>query len=433
MKSSNIPNLLSIHFFFGIALALVCLCMMHPIQALLGVKIKVVYSLSVFFLVFLGLYQAKFRIQKNIYLIGFAIILSGCLGTMFSGHPHQLLVGFAGASSFIAAHYLATNALQMNGFVKGLVLFDYILLAGSIIAFLYIFFGGQLVGILVNTETSQPLFFFLSAFTNSCHLSATPFSFLHSINHCQVIADSLDLTLYIRPAGLFDEPGSLVMFNILVVCLNQVVLKNTVTSYRLLLLGLISFSFMAVIAIILFTAIQLFFSRNLYFSLLKVIIGLSFVVMICYFLFDPVNIIFFKRLYSEGGGFLVGENRMSQVLAIIQNMDTRIFFSGNHGQPKVFEGQVEANPLTLLYESGIMIWLGYVITLCTLIKMSFHENPDVIFSCLVIVLLLLQRPYIWSMYWSIFIWATIIVIYRFSHLMAQNPPCLNLARSKDSE
>ena len=72
MKSSMMSNL-GRKFGYGIALILVCLCMMHPIHAVFGLKIKVLYSLSILYLIALGLYQAKFQIEKVIYLISSAI------------------------------------------------------------------------------------------------------------------------------------------------------------------------------------------------------------------------------------------------------------------------------------------------------------------------------------------------------------------------
>lgn len=398
MKTLMKSNFLGCKFGYGIAVVLVCLCMMHPIHAIFGLKIKLLYSFSVLYLVALGSYQAKFQIEKAAYLIPSAIVIAGLIGTMISGESHQLLVGLSGGASFIAAYYLATCGFEMKSVVKGLVLFDYILLVGCIIAFLYAYYGGASVGDFINPETKRPIALYLTSFTNS------------------VLGDLPGLDHYIRPAGLFDEPGSLVLFNILVVCLNQVVLKNTVTSYRLLLLGLISFSFMAVIALILFAVVRLcFFSTKLKVNVPKVIFSFVIVVGTLFALSSPISELLGDRIYSEKRGFFPGDNRSGQVVVIITNMNKRIFFSGNHGRPKTFEGQVEANPLTLLYESGVVIWLAYVITLCALLRASFHKNPDIIYSCLVIILLLLQKPYLWSMYWSVFIWATIIVIMRFAN------------------
>lgn len=402
MKNSMNSNFLGYKFGYGIAVILVCLCMMHPIHALFGFKIKVLYSFSILYLVILGFYHAKLRIQKWAYLIPGAIVITGFLGSMISGESHQLLIGLSGAASFIAAYYLATYGFEMKWVVKGLILFDYILLVGCIIAFLYAYYGGAAVGDFINPETKRPIALYLTSFTNS------------------VLGDIPGLDHYIRPAGLFDEPGSLVLFNVLVVCLNQVILRNSATSYRLLLLGLISFSFMAAIALILFTVIRLcFFARKLKVNIPKVIFSLVIGVGVLYSLSNPISELLGERIYSEKRGFFPGENRSGQVVAIIKNMNKHIFFSGNHGQPRTFEGQVEANPLTLLYESGVMIWLTYVITLCALLKTSFHKNPDIIYSCLVVILLLLQKPYLWSMYWSIFIWAIIIVIMRFANSTTQ--------------
>ena len=385
-------------FGYGIALVLVCLCMMHPIHAVFGLKIKVLYSFSILYLVALGLCLAKFQIEKGVYLISSAIVIAGLIGTMISGESHQLLVGLSGGASFIAAYYLAISSLEMKWAVKWLVLFDYILLVGCITGFLYAYCGGTSVGDFINPETKKPISLFLTSFTNS------------------ILGDIPGLDRYIRPAGLFDEPGSLVLFNVLVVCLNQVILKNTATSYRLLLLGLISFSFMAIVALVLFMVIRLcFFATKLEVNVPKVIFSFVIVAGVFFALYSPISELLGDRIYSEKRGFFPGENRSGQVVAIIKNMNKRIFFSGNHGRPKTFDGQVEANPLTLLYESGVVIWLAYVIALGALLKTSFHKNPDIIYSCLVIILLLLQKPYIWSMYWSIFIWATIIAIMRFAN------------------
>lgn len=398
MKNLIKSNFLGYKFGYGIAAILVCLCMMHPIHALFGFKIKVLYGFSILYLVTLGFYQAKFRLQRDIYLISGAIVISGLMGSAISGESHQALVGLSGGASFIAAYYLATYGFEIKWVVKGLILFDYIVLFGCIIAFLYAFYGGAAVGDFINPETKKPITLYLTSFTNS------------------VLGDIPGLDRYIRPAGLFDEPGSLVLFNVLVVCLNQIIFRNAVTSYRLLLMGLISFSFMAVIALILFAGIRLFFfSGKLKVNIPKVIFSLVIGVGVLYSLSNPIGELLGDRIYSEKRGFFPGENRSGQVVVIIKNMNKQIFFTGNHGRPKTFEGQVEANPLTLLYESGVMIWLAYVITLCVLLKTSVHKNPDIIYSSVVIILLLLQKPYLWSMYWSIFIWATIIVIMRFAN------------------
>jgi hypothetical protein len=72
------------------------------------------------------------------------------------------------------------------------------ILIGGWIGFGYAFIGGNPIYQIINLETLKPIDFYLSTFTNS-------------------VAENV-----IRPSGLFDEPGALVMLSNLVVIINEV-------------------------------------------------------------------------------------------------------------------------------------------------------------------------------------------------------------------
>jgi len=66
----------------------------------------------------------------------------------------------------------------------------------------------------------------------------------------------------------------------------------------------------------------------------------------------------------------------------------------------------------------ILLWLA---------KKGIHKSMDIRFSAILLFLLLLQRPYVFSMYWGIIIWVLIAIIY-FEGLKSQQ---LRISTKKD--
>lgn len=356
----------------------------HPLQAILNIEIK---SLFVFVILFFSICtafaaEAELIIEDLVYVV-FVVFVS-IVGSLVSGIIHQFLIGMAAVAIYVTSKRSAHIVMKQN--VMGyLLILTYVVIAMAWIGFFYVLFGGGPTLYIKNPETDRDLVLYLSTFTNT---------FVEGL---------------IRPAGIFDEPGALVMFGTLVTCLNELVGNQKRHSLIILLLIQITFSITAVIVFA--TYLAFFYKKQL-----KLLIPLSLLAAFIWIISPLINIPealeeMFSGRFAIVDGRLLGDNRTTQVEEFIELADTDLLLKGAVANvTKYGANDQSSNPLTILYESGVFIWSAYLLVLARLVVLAWHSNRAISFCAVVIGILLLQRPYVFSMYWGLLIWITFHVI-----------------------
>jgi hypothetical protein len=168
-------------------------------------------------------------------------------------------------------------------------------------------------------------------------------------------------------------------------------------------------------------AILYFLTSNENYVRHKVKIGFSAVLLSLYFLLSvlfPLNPIFKildtfygDRLVFIDGNF-VGDNRSNQISDFFNIVNNDILIYGSKNLTQKYDGMdFSSNPFSITFGYGLIISLPYFFLLGWLawstIKHGFHNS----YTSIGIILLLLQRPYIYHMSWSILIASVVWLLY----------------------
>ena len=282
---------------------------------------------------------------------------------------------------------------HLHSYVDLLTIFHFILLIGAIIGFLYTLTGGNALFFIKNPDNRENGFY-LSTFSNSY------------------------FTNFIRPSGLYDEPGALSFFTCLTVAFREHFKMPRITSTWLLILGLITGS----LAHLIFFIIYLFsFIRK--FNAKKVIKALIFSTCIIFIslpiFFNEIDKLleFYIDRLSFDNGELSGDSRSILTMNAWNYLETNTFLWGLDGNciaqnPSCNQNaylKYGENPLSILVHYGIFLALPYYALIATLLFKSIKERKIIIFG---IFLLLLQRPNVMSFGYSVAIMLYLNVILR---------------------
>jgi hypothetical protein len=219
-----------------------------------------------------------------------------------------------------------------------------------------------------------------------------------------------------RPAGLFDEPGALSFFVTLVVCLNELCGGGRRKSIILFALGLVTLSVAHVFCFAAYAAFA-FRRRIAYVALvLTVVAGPMADVLGEHFGEESLlGATFFQR-FSISDGQLTGDNRSEQIAEFFSLVDYNITRYGTNAMVKYGKGGVSArdqssNPFSLWFGYGFLMWIPYAIVLVVLVWNIFQRRRPVQITAVLLVLLLLQRPVIYSLYWGLSTWSVIALMF----------------------
>jgi len=317
-----------------------------------------------------------------VYNIAFAFLLSQMTSQLLSGIALLLMVVLSKPAANIAFTKRSINMLFY---------LSVIILIGAWVGFYYTLY----VSIVPTLSTTNP-----NGMMNSLYL--TTFS------------NSDRWWGFIRPAGIFDEAGALSFFTILVVCLIELYNVGRIKSIILLGLGLITFSLTHLLCVIVYV-IVMFRNRKVFvFLFFSILVGFA------YNYIPEDNIldrVLFNRLQVTGEGRLMGDNRSNQVDEFFSLIDSDISIYGERGMIKRSGGRLSAavdqssNPFMIWFNYGFLIWLPYAILLIVLFSNYFHSDRSVQITSIMMTILLLQRPYIYSMYWGFAIWFVISAMF----------------------
>jgi hypothetical protein len=280
------------------------------------------------------------------------------------------------SSLVICALYVMQNIdrTMLDRILSHATSYIFIILTLSIIAFFYRLYGGESLYSYVDNNGR----------VNNLYL--TSFSTYEIYN-------------FIRPAGIYDEPGALSFYVCAIAALRNLLNKDSKQTWVLLVMGLVTFSVAHVVYMITHFAVEkqsLSNVRNLLY-----LISVMVVAVIATNSGDYVNNFFLSRLLPTGTeSEVVGDNRSILLfnsliylahnpMAILFGADETCRFNFNVCEPQ-FPPMGE-NPLTLLVYYGLFLsWPYYLFLLIMLLSPIFGKRYWVTFG---MGLLFAQRPY----------------------------------------
>lgn len=297
--------------------------------------------------------------------------------------------------TYFVLSILVISALSnddIESFVEMLSKLTLLLLFGAVFGTLYAYFGGNPI-LEFNNQDGRPNQLYLTTLTNS------------------------QFENFIRPSGLFDEPGALSFVTCFIAALRHAMGCNKKTTWIILGLGLITMSVAHLIYILLYAVEEIKKYRRVKDTLLVVgVVAASSWMLVAFIqpIQDILSALLFNR-FSEDNLATLGQDRITTLMNAVGYLDIKTFMFGldsdcavglaNCTLDKGFENYGD-NPLTLLVHWGGFLAFPYFFFLGYLaVKMVQQRN----FIMLGILLLLLQRPYTMSYGYSLLIALTIFI------------------------
>ncbi|CAN1535266.1 hypothetical protein MCETALH18_01587 [Methylophilaceae bacterium] len=360
------------------------------LHQLIGVNIKIVYVLSMLSLLLIMHNKIRNKLSLRTAFMAISFLTFVLIASLISNNASQLLLGLS-----LLLMYSVSKLTVISDFFKHSSNFAFkftvTLLFGAWIGFFYTLMGGEPL-ICIDNPDGRLNCLYLTTFSNS---------------------DSIDFWRLIRPSGIFDEAGALSFFAILMVCLNELYDGGKPRSFVLLSLGLVTLSLAHILCFL--TYVTFFFRKQMVFILLACVLFMgSLVNSVSKDSLLYLNL--FQRFTINEDGRLNGDNRSNQIDEFFSLLDNNISRYGNN--VIVNEGGQDAgaidqssNPFSIWYSYGVLMWMTYAIVLGVLSYHMFDRNKSVQITSILLIMLLLQRPYIYSFYWGLAICTVIALMF----------------------
>jgi hypothetical protein len=340
---------------------------------LLAIGIRGIYTLPIsFFLIIFILIFSKRKVKNFGIIFGITILLTASICAIFWGEFKFVYLAFWLINAILLAS-IATKD-ELTKFVEAATNFLIILVIGAIIGFGLAFSGINSLGT-IDGEFGR-IHCYYTTLTNSRLLN------------------------FIRPGGIYDEPGAFSFFICIIAYLRNILnLEKTKTLY-LLLGGLITFSIMHLFFIFLF-----FLSKPLHFK--KFLIWAFLVsILLIILIFFGVSVAFQELLIDRTFNFVTNFNDNDRVIAFYNCIDIIkgnwwVFLFGINPYclfdiercVSNFE-MICCNPLEPITSSGIFISWPYYLGISFLFLSIFLRKNYILIIGL--VLLFFQRSGIYS-------------------------------------
>jgi hypothetical protein len=283
------------------------------------------------------------------------------------------------------------NKSDIKAFVKIQTTLVLMLLFGAVIGTMYAYFGGVPI-LKFDNPDGRLNQLYLTTLTN------------------------VQFGNFIRPSGIFDEPGALSFITCFVAALRHSMGCNKKITWLLLLLGFITASVAHLIYVLLHAAEEIKNIRRAV-DVFKLLAAALFL-LVFIALFQPINDLITTTLLNRfsGANFgSLGQDRGVAMMNAIGYIDINSFMFGVNSDCAV--GLVNCssigfnnygdNPLTLLVHWGAFLAFPYYFALLYLLVRAARQRSFILFG---IFLLLLQRPYVMSYGYSMLILFTIFVL-----------------------
>lgn len=202
---------------------------------------------------------------------------------------------------------------------------------------------------------------------------------------------------YIRPSGIYDEPGALSFYTCFIAAIRHLVRKDNKLTWIILSLGFISFSLAHLIYCLIHLISEKLNKKNL--IQLSSVILISLIMIFSTDMYKTINDRLIERLSMTENGTLAGDNRSYRMFNAIEliKSEPNIFLFGADPScrfdysicQKKFP-PIGENPLSPLAFEGILVSWPYYFILLFLLGMPIAGRHYLV--CVGIGLLLLQRP-----------------------------------------
>lgn len=359
------------------------------VHGLLGINERTAFTLVTPGILLLFLVIQKGQLHKSIPTLVLTLMLTGAVASMIAMSMSQFFMGTVFAVAFVLGRQLFLS-LSKPKVLRLVTWFALALLVGGLIGIAYALAGGPpLMEVQVGYRTT---YLYLTTFS---------FAFIGNI---------------IRPSGIFDEPGSLAMFVAIVTMFNDTLQKNPRLNNVLVILLIFTGSLAGVATAMLY----LVASNTMRTRTMRnyILVGVMFAGVGILSFVAPSNLIsnsidtFYSDRLKIEDGRLVGDNRSNQITDFFQVVDGEILQRGAHGRYQDFDTTDQSsNPFSIIFGYGLIIWLPYFILLLWLLGITIQNGFRNAYTSVGLFLLLLQRPYLYNMSWSILILATVWLIY----------------------
>lgn len=373
------------------AVLLLCMVVLPAgvIHGLLGLDERAVFALVTPVVLYFYLNTCNFRVQKSIPTLALALILTGVVASIVSMSMSQLLMGTALAVAVLVGRQLFLT-LSKPGALRVVSWFALTLLVGGVIGVIYAMIGGEpLLDVRVGYRTT--------------HLYLTTFSFAF-------------IGEVIRPSGIFDEPGAFAMYVAILTMFNDTFRQNRRLNHALVVMliftGALAGLVMSILYLLCSNALRMQRTKSiLLVGVMFAGIGMVSFVVPSNPLAVPLDTFYSDRLRIDDGK-IVGDNRSNQVADFFQVVDSEVLLKGATGRYETYDTEDQSsNPFSIIFGYGFIMWVPYFILLLWLLATTIQSRFRNAYMSIGLFLLLLQRPYLYNMAWSVLIVATVWLCY----------------------
>lgn len=214
---------------------------------------------------------------------------------------------------------------------------------------------------------------------------------------------------FIRPSGIYDEPGTFSFIICLLVALREALSLDRRLTRKILVLGCVTVSVAHLIFLLVY--FLLIDKKRLIFVVVFVFSGFAASLYIFNDVVAVLNEVFFNRFTFVDGRFL-GDNRLQYFFNAFSYLNSEVFIFGMDSDCIVRNSLCDIskydsygdNPLSLIIHYGLTLTWAYYFLLFYLMYRSFRGD----FMSFGVFLLLLLKPYLYS-----FGFAIMLVIYTY--------------------
>lgn len=383
-------------------IVLLCCMVLIPsvvIQGLIGIDERITFALLAPIALAAGLASKHSLADRTIIILILFLTLIGITAATIAWSSSQVLMAAALSVSIVIGVRVYTTLTNAR-LLTIVSWFALILLIGGIIGIIYAFIGGSPI---IEVDIGY----------RETSLYLTTFSFA-------------TVETLIRPAGIFDEPGSFTMYIAFITMFNDCLRQNRRLNFILIILLAFTGSLAGLFLVILYFAT----SNSLGLRSAKTLSLIPALGLILFLLpvLAPANVLsksldtFYSQRLQIEDGRLVGDNRSNQISYFFEVVDSEILKEGAKNLGRSNEAEdMSSNPFTITYGYGLIISLPYFVLLAWLLAITMQNRFQHSYASLGLLFLLLQRPYIYSMTWSILIAATAWLVYQASRSPRQSP------------
>jgi hypothetical protein len=281
------------------------------------------------------------------------------------------------------------NDEQVFLFINIISIFLLILLIGALLGELYSINGLPGIPIFVNPDDSIVMLYLTT-------LATTRY-------------DSV-----IRASGIYDEAGALTFIIWVVIIIRELYYKESKLNFLFVVFGFFTFSFIHV-----FLSLIFFISKIKSLLNLRTLIIILISIVVIFGVTNNVDLTkFYDRFIIQDGKFS-GDNRSDEIVAFFENINLKIFFLGDENTKHGFSFiNYSANPFNPIWNNGIIASFPfYVILLYCSYALIFKSNKTL---WLIFLLLILQRPYLFTFGYSYLIIIVFTCLYKSNNLKHYN-------------